>query len=118
MRRPFESAALTAELTFGLILSAISAKYKDFYHLSSYLVQVWMYASPIIYPLSKIPAKWQWLAVINPMTSIIEAFRCMFLGTGSVSVGQYACSAGLSAALVVIGVLMFQHVARTFVDFA
>ena len=105
-------------LGVGLILSAISAKYKDFVHLSTYLVQVWMYASPIIYPLSKIPAKWQWLAVINPMTSIIEAFRSMFLGTHSVSAGQYACSVGVSAALCVLGVLLFQHVSRTFVDFA
>jgi len=105
-------------LGVGLILSSISAKYKDFTHLSSYLVQIWMYASPIIYPLSKIPAKWQWLAVINPMTSIIEGFRSMLLGTHSVSVAQYACSAGISAALCVIGVLLFQHAARTFVDFA
>ena len=105
-------------LGVGLILSSISAKYKDFTHLSSYLVQVWMYASPIIYPLSKLPAKWQWAAVINPMTSIIEAFRSMLLGTHSVSVAQYACSAAISAGLCVLGVLLFQHVARTFVDFA
>jgi lipopolysaccharide transport system permease protein len=104
-------------LGVGLILSSISAKYKDFTHLSSYLVQVWMYASPIIYPLSKIPAKWQWAAVINPMTSIIEAFRSMLLGTHSVSVAQYACSVGMSAVLCVLGVLLFQHVARTFVDY-
>jgi lipopolysaccharide transport system permease protein len=105
-------------LGVGLILSSISAKYKDFHHLSTYIVQIWMYTSPIIYPLSKIPAKWQWLAVINPMTSIIEAFRCMFLGVGGVSIVQYACSVGLTAALAVLGVLLFQHVARTFVDFA
>ena len=105
-------------LGVGLVLSSISAKYKDFTHLSSYLVQIWMYASPIIYPLSKIPAKWQWLAVINPMTSIIEAFRTMLLGTHSVTAAQYACSAGVSAALCIIGVLLFQHAARTFVDFA
>lgn len=105
-------------LGVGLILSSISAKYKDFSHLSGYLVQIWMYASPIIYPLSKIPDKWQWLAVINPMTSIIEAFRLMLLGTHSVSALQYASSVGISAALCVIGVLLFQHAARSFVDFA
>jgi lipopolysaccharide transport system permease protein len=105
-------------LGVGLILSSVSAKYKDFTHLSTYLVQLWMYASPVIYPLSKIPAKWQWLAVINPMTAIIEAFRSMLLGTHSVSAAQYACSAGISAALCIAGVLLFQHAARTFVDFA
>ncbi len=79
-----------------------------------------MYASPIIYPLSKIPAKWQWLAAINPMSSIIEAFRCMFLGTGSVSVGRKYALFGRThrRKLAVLGVLLFQHVARTFVDFA
>ena len=105
-------------LGVGLILSSISAKYKDFSHLSTYLVQVWMYASPIIYPLSKIPERWQWLAVLNPMTGIIEAFRSMLLGTHSVSAAQYACSAGISVLLCVTGVLLFQQVARTFVDFA
>ena len=105
-------------LGVGLILSSISAKYKDFSHLSTYLVQVWMYASPIIYPLSKIPQRWQWLAVLNPMTGIIEAFRSMLLGTHSVSAAQYACSAGISVLLCVTGVLLFQQVARTFVDFA
>jgi lipopolysaccharide transport system permease protein len=105
-------------LGVGLILSSISAKYKDFSHLSTFLVQAWMYASPIIYPLSRIPAHWQWLAVLNPMTSIIEAFRSMLLGTHSVSPAQYACSVGISAVLCVTGVLLFQRVARTFVDFA
>ncbi|MBC7365571.1 MAG: ABC transporter permease [Undibacterium sp.] len=105
-------------LGVGLILSSISAKYKDFTHLASYLVQIWMYASPIIYPLSKIPEKWQWLAVINPMTAIIEGFRSMLLGTHSVSAAQYGCSAAISAVLCVVGVLLFQRVARSFVDFA
>ena len=105
-------------LGVGLILAAISAKYKDFTHLSSYLVQVWMYASPIIYPLSKIPPKWQWAAAINPMTSIIEAFRAMFLGSHGVNAAQYGCSVGVSVLLCVVGVLLFQNVARTFVDFA
>lgn len=105
-------------LGVGLILSSISAKYKDFSQLATYLVQVWMYASPVIYPLSKIPPHWRWLAVLNPLTSIIEAFRSMLLGTHSVSAAQYACSAAVSAALCVLGVLLFQRVARTFVDFA
>ncbi|MEO6876187.1 MAG: ABC transporter permease [Opitutaceae bacterium] len=105
-------------LGVGLILSAISAKYKDFSHLSSYLVQMWMFASPIIYPFSRIPAKWQWAAAINPMTSIIESFRAMALGAPGVTIGQYAGSLTLSLILCVIGVLLFQQVTRTFVDYA
>lgn len=105
-------------LGVGLILSSLSAKYKDFSHLSSFLVQAWMYASPIIYPLSKIPEQWQWLAVLNPMTGIIESFRSMLLGTPGVSLAQYVCSVGISALLCVVGILLFQWVARTFVDYA
>jgi len=105
-------------LGVGLVLSAISAKYKDFSHLSGYLVQMWMFASPIIYPFSRIPEKWQWAAAINPMTSIIEAFRAMALGAPGVSVAHYAGSVALSIVLCVVGVLLFQKVTRTFVDYA
>ena len=105
-------------LGVGLLLASASAKYKDFIHLSTYLVQMWMYATPIIYPLSKIPARWQWLAVINPMTGVIEGFRAMLLGTPGITPGQYLCSAAISAALCLAGVFAFQRVARTFVDYA
>ena len=105
-------------LGVGLLLAAVSAKYKDFIHLTAYLVQIWMYASPVIYPLSKIPPRWQWAAVINPMTSIIEAFRAMLVGTHSVTAAQYGCSVAVSLVLCALGVLLFQNVARTFVDFA
>jgi lipopolysaccharide transport system permease protein len=81
-------------------------------------LQMWMFASPIIYPFSRIPEKWRWAAAINPMTSIIEAFRAMALGAPGVSVANYATSVALSAALCVIGVLLFQKVTRTFVDYA
>ena len=105
-------------LGVGLILSAISAKYKDFSHLSGYLVQMWMFASPIIYPFSRIPEKWQWAAAINPMTSIIEAFRAMALGAPGVSVATYAGSVAISAVLCAIGVILFQKITATFVDYA
>lgn len=105
-------------LGIGLILSAISAKYKDFGHLTGYLMQLWMYVTPLIYPLSKIPEKWQWLAIINPLTCIVEAFRAMLLGTPGVSVGQYGVSVAISLVLCVTGVLLFQRTARTFIDYA
>ncbi len=105
-------------LGVGLILSALSAKYKDFIHLTGYLIQLWMFASPVIYPFSRIPARWQWLAAINPMTSIIEEFRLMALGAPGVTAPAYLFSLGVSFALGVIGVLMFQKVTRTFVDYA
>jgi lipopolysaccharide transport system permease protein len=105
-------------LGVGLIIAALSAKYKDFIHLTGYLVQMWMFASPVIYPFSRIPAKWQWLAAINPMTSIIEQFRCMALGAPGGPMGTYLMSLGASVVLCIVGVLLFQQVTRTFVDYA
>jgi lipopolysaccharide transport system permease protein len=105
-------------LGVGLILSSVSAKYKDFGHLTGYLMQLWMFVTPLIYPLSKIPARWQWLAVLNPMTCITEAFRAVLLGTPGVSVEQYAVSIAITLALFAVGVLMFQRTARTFIDYA
>src|SRR6516165_5296704 len=62
----FQVAALS--LGVGLWLSALTAKYRDFTFLSGFIIQLWMYATPVIYPLSQIPEKWRWIAVLNPMT--------------------------------------------------
>jgi lipopolysaccharide transport system permease protein len=103
-------------LGVGLILSALTAKYRDLQHLQGFLVQIWMYATPVIYPLSRIPDSYRWLAGINPMTAIVEATRRIFLGAGAVDPGSYALSLGLSAGLFAAGLLLYQHTARSFVD--
>jgi homopolymeric O-antigen transport system permease protein len=107
-------------LGVGMALSALTAKYRDFHHLSSFLVQLWMYGTPIIYPLSsllkKIPAGWQWLGVLNPMTMIVEAFRYSLMGKGTFNLGYYGISLALSALLFLVGLMLFQRAARTFVD--
>jgi lipopolysaccharide transport system permease protein len=104
-------------LGVGLILSAISAKYKDFGHLTGFLMNIWMYLTPLIYPLSVIPERWRWLAIINPMTCVLEASRAALLGTPGVSVQQYALSVAISVVIFAIGLLMFQRTARTFIDY-
>jgi lipopolysaccharide transport system permease protein len=104
-------------LGVGLILSSISAKYKDFAHVTTYLTQLWVYITPLMYPLSKIPERWQWAAVANPLTCIVEAFRAMLLGTPGVSAGQYAVSVAVTLVLFITGVLMFQRTARSFIDY-
>lgn len=107
-------------LGVGMILSALTAKYRDFHHLSNFLVQLWMYATPIIYPLSslqkKLPAGWEWLGIVNPMTMIVEAFRFSLMNRGTFSYGYYSISFVLSAVVFAIGLMMFQRAARTFVD--
>ncbi len=107
-------------LGVGMMLSSLTAKYRDFHHLSNFLVQIWMYATPIIYPLSalqnKLPEGLQWVGVLNPMTMIVEAFRYSTMGRGTFSYAYYSISFGLSAVLFFIGLMLFQRAARTFVD--
>jgi lipopolysaccharide transport system permease protein len=81
-------------------------------------VQLWMYASAVVYPLSSIPPEWRWLLVLNPMVPIIEAFRFAFLGSGVVEIWQLAVGAGVSLVVLLGGVLIFNHVEKTFSDTA
>jgi lipopolysaccharide transport system permease protein len=103
-------------LGVGLWLSALTAKYRDFVHVSGFIIQIWMYATPVIYPLSQIPEKWRWLAVLNPMTMPVEAMKYMFLGQGIVIPTYLAVSLGMTGLLLLTGVLIFNKVERTFVD--
>jgi lipopolysaccharide transport system permease protein len=103
-------------LGVGLWLSALTAKYRDFTFLTSFIIQIWMYATPVIYPFSLISEQWQWLAALNPMASPVESIRYMFLGQGVVTFGYVAVSAGMTMLLMLSGVLVFNKVEKTFVD--
>lgn len=103
-------------LGFGIIVSSLTTKYRDLTNLIGFGVQLWMYATPIVYPLSQIPAKWHWLYNINPMTAIVETFRYAFLGAGSVSLSQFAISFGLTLVVLLLGITMFSRVEKTFMD--
>jgi lipopolysaccharide transport system permease protein len=109
-----QTAALS--LGVGLIMSALTAKYRDLTHLTGLIIQVWMYATPVIYPLSKVPERWQWVASLNPMTPIVEAYRLMLLGTGTVVPQHLALSVIMTSLLLVAGLLLFGKVEKTFVD--
>jgi len=103
-------------LGVGLIISSVTAKYRDLHHLVGILIQLWMYATPVIYPLSKIPADWRWVATLNPMTGVTEAMRKAFLNAGDITLPAYGVSLGISVLILGAGVLLYQRVARTFVD--
>ncbi|HEY9153828.1 MAG TPA: ABC transporter permease [Opitutaceae bacterium] len=107
-------------LGVGMALSSLTAKYRDFVHLSAFIVQLWMYGTPIIYPLStlmrKIPAGLQWLGVLNPMTMVVEAFRYGLMGHGTFNPIYYGISFAASFIIFMIGLMLFQRSARTFVD--
>jgi lipopolysaccharide transport system permease protein len=103
-------------LGVGLVLSSITAKYRDFQHLTTYLLQIWMYATPVIYPLSRIPEEWRWVAHFNPMASLVELTRVVLLGVGEVTVAGHLLSVVITLAVLLAGIALYQRTARTFVD--
>ena len=105
----------TLGLGAGIIVSSLTTKYRDFTFLVAFGIQLMMYGTPIIYPLSAIPEKWRWLVELNPMTAPIEAFRALFLG-GPIPWPSLATSTAITAVLLVIGVIIFNRVEKTFMD--
>jgi lipopolysaccharide transport system permease protein len=103
-------------LGFGVIISSLTTKYRDLRFLVTFGVQLLMYATPVIYPVSSIPERFQWLILANPMTPIVEAFRYAFLGAGTVDVGHLLYSFGFMLAVVFLGGVIFNRVEQTFMD--
>ena len=103
-------------LGFGIIISSMTTKYRDLSYLVSFGVSLWMYGTPVIYPISSIPEKWRWVASINPVTPIIETFRAGFLGAGDASWSRLGYSALFMLIVIFIGVVIFNRVEKTFID--
>jgi lipopolysaccharide transport system permease protein len=103
-------------LAAGLIISALTTKYRDLSFLVSFGVQLMMYATPVIYPLSTVSDKYKWLVSINPLTGILEAIRYGLLGKGTFEWSMLAYSAAVTLILLVTGVLVFNKVEKNFVD--
>ncbi len=103
-------------LGVGIWLSALTAKYRDFALLSGFVIQLWMYATPVIYPLSQIPERWRWIAIVNPMAMPVEILKYMFLGQGVIVPAYMAASVGLTVLALVSGVAVFNKVEKTFID--
>jgi len=103
----------------GMIISAMTTKYRDLAFLVGFGVQLLMYATTVIYPLSTALTKYPeyaWIIEYNPMTPIIETFRYGFLGEGSFSWGSLGYATGLTTALLLFGIVIFKKVERNFVD--
>lgn len=109
--------ALTATLALGvgLWMSALNVRYRDVRHALPFLVQLWMFASPIIYPSSLMPARWRWVLAVNPLTGIIEGYRAALLGRPFMW-GELAYSAAASIAALVLAAYFFRHMEREFAD--
>jgi len=102
----------------GLIVSAATVKYRDLQQLVAFAVQLFMYATPVIYPASMVGPRYRLLIQANPLTPVVEGFRYAFLGVGTVSAGTLAYSGAFAAVVLLIGVIIFSRVERTFVDLA
>ena len=103
-------------LGLGLILSALTTKYRDLMFLIAFGIQLGMYATPIIYPVSIIGPKYKWLILANPMSSLVEAFRRVYLGAGELSWAWLGYSFIFMSVLVLIGTIIFNKVDKTFMD--
>lgn len=100
----------------GMIISALTTKYRDLRFLVAFGIQLLMYATPVIYPLSSIGPKYKWIMELNPMTPIIETFKFGFIGAGTFSWSALLQSFIVSVVLFVVGTLIFNRVEKTFMD--
>lgn len=103
-------------LGFGIIFSSMTTKYRDLTFLLQFGVQLWMYATPVIYPLSTMPADKQWIFLLNPMTSIIETFKYGAIGVGSFSWVWLAYSFVFMLLMLFVGIIIFNKVEKDFMD--
>jgi lipopolysaccharide transport system permease protein len=108
--------ALVTALAVSLFLSALNVRYRDIGYLVPFIVQVWMYASPVVYPTSLVPERWQLLYSLNPMVGVIEGFRWALLDKANVNFGVMAVSAVIVLALLVGGIFYFKRLEQTFTD--
>lgn len=103
-------------LGIGMIFSSLTAKYKDLVFLLTFGIQLFMYATPVVYSLSSVPDKYKWIILANPLTPIFECFRYGFMGTGSFQPFSLIISSGYTLIILVIGVLVFNQVEKSFMD--
>ena len=106
----------TFALGLGMIFSSLTTKYKDLVFLLSFGIQLFMYATPVVYPTSAIPTKFAWLLHINPLTGIFECFRYAYLGTGSFQPIDLLLSTILIGILFFIGIVIYNKVEKSFMD--
>ena len=103
-------------LSLGLIVTAMTTKYRDLAFLLQFGVQLLMYGTTVVYPLSAAPHKFKTIIELNPMTGIIEAFRYSFLGKGEFSLWSIGYSALFTLVALLIGIVIFNKTEKSFVD--
>jgi len=102
-------------LGVGLLSAALTVKYRDLRHVLPFIIQLWMFASPVIYPTSIVPERWKWLLMVNPVAGIIEGFRASLTGRGFDWL-QLSISTAITLALLVCSMYVFRRFEDTFAD--
>jgi lipopolysaccharide transport system permease protein len=112
----FVLLTLLTALAFGIGLAAVNIRYRDVRHALPFLTQIWMLATPIVYPASLVPARWRpWLG-LNPLAGVVEGFRWSVLGQGSPPLALIVVSTTVALVFLIIGVAYFAHAERSFAD--
>jgi len=94
----------------------MTTKYKDLVFLLTFGIQLFMYATPVVYSITSIPEKYQWIVLANPLTSIFQCFRYGYLGSGSFDPNSLFYSVGIIVVLLSVGVVVFNKVEKSFMD--
>jgi len=110
----FQIALLS--LGIGMVVSALTAKYRDLVQALSFLVQIWMYLTPVVYPLSEVPDNFRFLVSLNPMTAPVESFREIFLGVSTITSFEIFISWIITIIFFFLGIILFTRVEKTFMD--
>ena len=111
-------AALTILLAVGVgtLLSALNVKYRDIRHALPFLMQMWMFASPVIYPTSLVPENWRWVLSLNPMTGIVEGFRAALFAGQNFNWRMLSASAAITLVITSVAILIFRRAEKEFAD--
>jgi lipopolysaccharide transport system permease protein len=112
---PLVILTILTALGTGIFLSALSVAYRDFQHIIPFAVQIWFFLTPVVYPVKTIPAQWQWLISLNPMTGIVDAYRSAILGK-PFAWSHLAVSFCVSIAIFLLGAYYFRRVENRFAD--
>lgn len=105
-----------ASAGLGLFFAALNVKYRDVRYALPFFIQLLIFVTPVIYPVSVVPKAYQWLLALNPMTGVIETFKAAFLGTNSVNWATLGISAGMAILFLIFGLWYFLRTERTFAD--
>jgi len=112
---PLVLLTVVAALGTGILLSALHASYRDFQYVVPFAIQLWMFATPVIYPVKIVPPKWQWLLSLNPMSGIVDAYRSAILGK-PFAWGNLAISTVVAVVILAAGLFCFRRVESNFAD--